>query len=226
MPRTVIATGRIDLRATLAPLAALARDPTVRLNAGRFERATLTPDGPAVVVITWSKGEETAEAETFGDGATWLLERTPGLLGCEDDVAGFAPETQPLRELWRLHSGDRVGRTATLWQTSRGSSCSSASTAPTPQFSGVAWSLIWAGRPPGVADLLLPPAAQDVGRLGYSDLHRYGIDGKRAENLIRAARVARQLQTFVDRDSRAASAALRSVPGSGSWTSSCLLAQT
>lgn len=226
MPRATIATGGIDLRACLSPLAALPRDPTVRLTAGRFERATLTPEGAASVVVTWGRPGGSAEVETFGDGAAWLLERAPALLGCEDDVAGFAPGKQPLRDLWRRHGGDRIGRTSTLWH-------------------DLAWFVVqqridrtdaaaqWGrlvaaggGAAPGIDGLLLPPAPDDVARLGLDGMHALGIDGGRAAHLVRAARVARQLQTFVDRDHRSAAAALRSVPGIGPWTVSCLLTQT
>ncbi|CAN5184657.1 hypothetical protein BH24ACT10_BH24ACT10_11640 [soil metagenome] len=110
---TTVPVHDIDLVVTLTPLTALPHDPTVRLSAGRFARATLTPEGAAAVELTWADGA--AHASAHGDGADWLLQRLPRLLGCSDDVRGFAPTAQPLRDVWRHHRGDRIARTGTLW---------------------------------------------------------------------------------------------------------------
>lgn len=116
----------IDLQATLAPLAMLHDDPTVKLVPGRFERATATPDGPAAMTVEWPRqpqavGDsstataECAEVTASGDGAACLLARAPRLLGAQDDVTGFNPAHARLRELWRRHRGARMTATATLW---------------------------------------------------------------------------------------------------------------
>ena len=64
-------------------------------------------------MVTWQAG--TARVETSGPGARWLAGHAPGLLGCEDDVSGFAPAQPPLRDLWRRSAGDRIPRTGTVW---------------------------------------------------------------------------------------------------------------
>jgi hypothetical protein len=103
----------IDLAATLGGLDWLPRDPTLRCTPGRFERATLTPEGPGAVAVTWSGS--TARVETDGPGGGWLAARAEDLLGCRDDVTGFDPQEQPLRDLWRRHRGRRIARTGTVW---------------------------------------------------------------------------------------------------------------
>ena len=43
---------------------------------------------------------------------------------------------------------------------------------------------------PGPADLTLPPDPRRLARLGYHDLHRFGIERRRAQPLLAACRVA------------------------------------
>jgi 3-methyladenine DNA glycosylase/8-oxoguanine DNA glycosylase len=223
--RTVPCAG-IDLLATLSPLTALAGDPTVRLAPGRFARATWTPDGPGAVVATWEDGGSQARVEAHGAGAAWLVERAGRLLGAEDDVSGFDPDAAPLRALWRRHGGDRIARTGTVWhdlawfvvqQRIRRTDAAA-------QWRRLVTAL---GAPvDGVADLLAPPGPAALARLSYDDLHRFGLERRRAEHLLHGARAARALHRFVDGDAERARPALRAVPGIGPWTASCLLTHT
>lgn len=222
-PVEVSVTG-IDLLSTLGPLAMLPGDPTLRLAPGRFERATITPDGPGVLVVTWAPGTDSARVHAHGDGARWLLDRAPRLLGCEDDVRSFSPATPPLSDLWRRHRGDRIAATGTLWH-------------------DLAWSILqqrinrldaaaqWRrlvetlGTPMGDG-LVAPPAPQVVGRLGYPTLHRFGIERRRAEHLQAAALAASRLQPLVDEPVDAVMPALTAVRGVGPWTASSVAAFT
>lgn len=216
----------IDLVSTLSPLTALADDPTVRLRPGRFARATWTPDGPGAVVVTWTDGDPDARVEAHGPGAAWLAERAGRLLGTEDDVAGFAPDAPPLGELWRRHGRDRIARTGTVWhdlawfvvqQRVRRTDAAA-------QWRRLVGAL---GAPvDGVPDLLAPPDPAALARLAYHDLHRFGLERRRAEHLLHGARAARALHRFVDGDVERARPALRAVPGIGPWTASCLATHT
>lgn len=218
--------GGIDPVATLAPVAIFADDPTVRLGADRFVRATLTPDGAASVDVTWDRAAGVAQVRCDGPGAAWLLGTVPGLLGCEDDVSGFDLPDPRLRDLWRRHRGDRIGRTRTVWH-------------------DLAWIVVqqrvarldagrqWrrlveaVGEPaPGPIGLRVPPSPAALARLTWSDFHGLGIDRQRAEALTNAARVARQLQALADGPVDAALPALLTVRGIGPWTASCLSAFT
>lgn len=221
-----IPIGGIDLASTFGTLASLTGDPTVRLQQGLFERATVTPDGSATIAVSWHTDQPDARVEAHGDGADWLLERAPQLLGCRDDVTGFEPTTPPLRDLWRRHCGDRIPRTGTLWH-------------------DLAWLIVqqrvsrvdaaeqWRrlvndlGAPaPAIPSLMAPPEPTTVARLGYHHFHRYGIERRRADNLLHAARAAVRFQTLVDDDVDAVMPALRSVRGIGAWTASCVATQT
>lgn len=217
--------GEVDIASTLRPLTALAGDPTVRLRPGRFDRATLTPDGPGTLAVA-REDDGAVRVDACGDGARWLLDRAPALLGLDDDASGFRPAAPVLRELWRQHRGDRVGRTGTVWhdlawfvvqqRIGRGDAAA--------QWRRLVTAL---GAPaPGSPDLLTPPTPAALARVAAEDLHGLGIERRRAEHLVHGARAARRLQELADGSVDAAMPALRSVRGIGPWTASCLATHT
>ena len=222
MTDLTLPTGDVHLASSLGPFLMLARDPTVLLSPGRFERATLTPEGPGMIAVTWDPARPEAVVRTHGDGAGWLQSQAPAMLGLLDDVTGFAPTTDPLRTLWRRHQGDRVTASGTLWhdlawfivqqRVTRGEAAAS-------------WAqLVHAlGSPaPGATDLIVPPAPAVIGRLTYDRLHQFGIERQRAENLIAAARFAHRVHQAPLPDQESTLTALGMVRGVGPWTRSCV----
>ncbi len=213
-----------DLDGSLQTLAMLPRDPTVRLRPGHLARATTTPQGPATLLASWSG--DVATVRTAGEGAAWLRARAAGALGLLDDASGFAPREQPLRDLWRRHRGDRIPRSGTLWH-------------------DLAWFVVqqrvrredadaqWRrfvtafGTPaPGADGLLAPPDPATVARLPYAQLHALGLERRRAQTLVEAARAVPGLQSLVDEPFALVEPHLRRLPGVGPWTTSCLAAST
>lgn len=64
-------------------------DPTTRLTDGAFTRATITPDGPGTITIRWTEdpadpAECGLDAEAWGPGSHWLLDRVGDLTGGAD----------------------------------------------------------------------------------------------------------------------------------------------
>jgi 3-methyladenine DNA glycosylase/8-oxoguanine DNA glycosylase len=223
---TTIPVDGIDLRSTLSPLTMLAQDPTVAAAPGRFARATLTPEGPGTITVSWTDGGSEARVETVGDGAGWLADRAPALLGCHDDVRGFAPATPPLRDLWRRHRGDRIARTATVWHDL---AWTVVQQRVTRHDAAAQWRRLVTtlGAPaPGGSGLVVPPEPATVARLGYHDLHRFGIERRRAEHLLHAARAAHRLPRLGDEPVGRALPLLRAVPGIGPWTCTSLAVHT
>ena len=168
----------IDLATSLRWPAILPHDPTVRLTETRFERATWTPEGPAEIHLTWADG--TVHASAWGEGAGWLIDRLDGLVGLDDDVSGFAPDDGRLARLWRRHERTRVVATSTLWH-----DLASLILQQRVRFVDAAdsWRRMvraWGAPSPGPADLVLPPAADDVARRSYVDFHGFGIERSRA----------------------------------------------
>lgn len=225
MTALVLSTGEVDLGRTLAPLSMLPGDPTLQLGHGRLERATLTPRGPGSIVVTWDPAGRGAEVRTFGDGADWLAERAPALLGLLDDASGFAPTAPALRDLWRRHRGDRVASTGTLWHDLAWFVLQQRVTR---SEAAVQWARLvraLGSAAPGPVDLLCPPAPAVVARLTYDHLHRFGIERQRAENVLGAARFAHRVHARPAAPEDVLRA-VRTVRGVGPWTTSCLAAVT
>lgn len=220
----VLPRSGVDLDSTLGALAMLPGDPTLDLQPGRLHRATTTPQGPATLEVCWDGGDDIT-ATAWGDGARWLLERAPRLLGLEDDASGFAPDGPLLlRDLWRRYRGDRVGASGTLWH-------DLAWTVVQQRVSRADAAAQWRRMvttlgtdAPGPTMLRLPPEPDVVARMSYADLHALGVERRRADALIAAARAVRRLEDLVD--GPLPEAALRAVPGVGPWTTGCLAAHT
>ena len=229
VPRLEIDVPGIDLTSVLGPVAMVRRDPTVRLRPGRLDRATLTPDGPVALSVTWrGGGDRSAEAsvEAWGEGADWALDRADRLLGLADDVDAFDPRDELVRELWRRRPGLRLTRTGTLWH-------DLAWLIVQQRVTTVDASLQWRrlvsalGEPaPGPLELRLPPTATAVAARPYHVFHRLGIERARADRLRIAAAEVGRAEQLVDGPYDAARPRLEAIPGVGPWTTGFLAAHT
>ncbi|MEO7397615.1 MAG: hypothetical protein ABIW84_03540, partial [Ilumatobacteraceae bacterium] len=104
----------VDIRATLSVYRFGHGDPTTRLTANDFWRATLTPHGPGTIHIWWRSAG--LDAEAWGDGATWLLDQVAELTGGGDAGHEFGDESHPaIRRAQRNHRGVRIGASRTLY---------------------------------------------------------------------------------------------------------------
>jgi len=71
---------------------------------------------------------------------------------------------------------------------------------------------------PGPTRLRVPPPAEVMARVPYWKFHGFGIERRRAEVIITAARSARRLEETLGMSAEAASARLQAFPGVGPWT--------
>jgi 3-methyladenine DNA glycosylase/8-oxoguanine DNA glycosylase len=216
----VRATFSLRFPLALGPTLALQRhgrtDPTIRLSSHRAVIAMRTPVGSATVDINRRDGE--VEVEAWGPGSEWAVASVPRLLGLDDDPSAFAPETEPLRELHRRHAALRIG----------GSGRVMAALVPAileQKVTGKEAKRSWAalvrahGEPaPGPHDLLVPPAAEVLAGLAYHDLHRFGVERKRAEAIRAVARLGERVERLADGEPEDAYRFLRSIRGIGAWT--------
>src|SRR6187455_2525930 len=80
----------LDLGATLGPLRRGSGDPTFRYDSaarrgGGLWCTTRTPDGAATLRLTVRAAEGEVVGTAWGDGAAWVLDGLPALLGGHDD---------------------------------------------------------------------------------------------------------------------------------------------
>ena len=238
-----VAPFTVDVRRTLSVQGRGRGDPTFATDeAGAIWRTSLTPDGaatirvlpvgapgqtadPSVTVEEPPRAATRVRAQAWGPGADWLLDALPGALGLHDDVSGFAAlvaDAHPvIRDAARRHPGLRIGRSGRLME----------ALVPAILEQKVvvleahrAWRILLAKYgtpPPGPAPrgmrVFPPPATWR--RIPSWDWHRAGVEGVRAETIIRAASVADSLERLLTLTHDEADRKLRTIPGIGVWTS-------
>jgi 3-methyladenine DNA glycosylase/8-oxoguanine DNA glycosylase len=237
----------LDLPRTLGVHARGRGDPAYQVTPdGYIWRTALTPEGPGTLRVAPARParpgasqEAASEAATapgsgaaaravtvvraaaWGPGAAWLLRELPGMLGADDDRAGFAPAHPLLRELSGRHPGVRVGRSgrvlealvpAVLEQKVVGAEARRAWRYLLLKFGGPAPG-------PAPAGMRVSPPARIWCRIPSWEWHRAGVEGVRARTIIGAAEVAGRLEEIVTMPPADADRRLRSLPGIGVWTS-------
>jgi 3-methyladenine DNA glycosylase/8-oxoguanine DNA glycosylase len=223
----------VDVRLTLSVHGRGRGDPTFRVDeAGAVWRTSLTPGGPATIrvlappaparpAMTGAAGTA-VRAQAWGPGAEWLLDALPAALGLYDDPSGFDPAGHPvLRQAARRHPGLRLGRSGRLME----------ALVPAILEQKVltleahrAWKILLAKfgtQPPGPAPrgMRVFPEPKTWRRIPSWEWHRAGVEGVRAQTVIRAATVAESLERLLTRTHEEADRLLRTIPGIGVWTS-------
>jgi 3-methyladenine DNA glycosylase/8-oxoguanine DNA glycosylase len=212
---------------------------TIRVLPGRPPALACEPTQacePAQVCEPW-RSEETVWAEkiaqtpvpvtpvraqAWGPGAQWLLDALPGALGLYDDISGFNPDAHPvIKDAARRNPGLRLGRSGRLME----------ALVPAILEQKVvileahrAWRILLAKYgtpPPGPAPrgMRVFPAPGTWRRIPSWEWHRAGVEGVRAETIIRAASLAASLERLLTLTHEEADWKLRTVPGIGVWTS-------
>jgi 3-methyladenine DNA glycosylase/8-oxoguanine DNA glycosylase len=186
-------------------------------------RTSLTPEGPGTMRVQGIPvaGYTAVSASAWGPGASWLLAAVPGVLGADDNQAGFEPSHPLLCEMSRRFRGMRVGRSGRVLE----------ALVPAVLEQKVVGAEAWRawrrlllrfGDPaPGPAPdgLRVFPAARTWLRIPSWEWHRAGVEGVRARTIVGAARVAGRLEEIVAMASGDADRRLRALPGIGQWTS-------
>ncbi len=178
--------------------------------------ATRTPMGPATIHIEQHNGSIAARA--WGSGAAWSVSHAPALCGEQDDDTGFVPDHPVLARVHRQTGGMRMPRTHAVFEavvpTVIGQQITSEEAHESYRH------LVNAlGEPaPGPVKLRLPPSPQVLARMPYWAYHRFGIERRRADVIIRAARSAKRLEETVGMDMQSAYRRMLAFPGIGPWT--------
>jgi 3-methyladenine DNA glycosylase/8-oxoguanine DNA glycosylase len=223
----------VDLGATLAWFRHGAGDPTTWLDArgrgasaaGRFVRATWTPDGPATVMIRWAS-DTPLSAEAWGPGGDWLLARVPAMIG---DLDAGAPdlEVDPhpvVAATACAHRRVRLGASSTLYHELLPTIIEQRITSGEAKHQ---WSRLCQATseaaPGPFARLLLPPEPETLRHRPSWWFHPLGIERKRAQPLIDVARHASKMWAWAELEPGEAARMLRLIPGVGAWTVGCVL---
>ncbi|GAA2834300.1 3-methyladenine DNA glycosylase [Kitasatospora paracochleata] len=211
----------LDLGRTLFPLRHGPADPAYRSTPdGAFWRASRTPAGPGTLRLAPAAAGE-VEAQAWGPGADWLLDRVPQLLGADDDPAALLLPPGPLREAQRSYPGLRLGRTGLVMESLIPSILEQKVTTDEAYR---AWRTLLrdfgtpAPGPAGAQGMRVAPSAREWALIPSWEWHRAGVDPKRSATVVRAARLAARLEEASGFDHEQAFARLTAVPGIGIWT--------
>jgi len=191
----------------------------------------LTPTSPASIAASTSTStagfvptpaSTRVRAWAWGPGSGWLLDALPAALGLYDDDSGFDSAAHPLiRESARSNPGFRLGRSGRLME----------ALVPAILEQKVvileahrAWRILlskFGTVPPGPAPagMRVFPEPGVWRRIPSWEWHRAGVEGVRAETIIRAATVAGSLERLLALSHEEADRRLQTIPGIGIWTS-------
>jgi 3-methyladenine DNA glycosylase/8-oxoguanine DNA glycosylase len=221
--RRTLATGDIDLRATMRPLGTYSRDPTTRWTPNTFSKAVLTPMGPGTMRLTWDgSGETTAEA--WGSGAEWLVDRAPRWVGLHDDLHGFDPTLNAqVAEWWRRRPGMRLAAAGVIWPELLLVLLGQRVTVEEALKSWVRIVFEWGEPAPGPCALRLAPTPEAVASKSYVDLHRFNVERRRADVILLAAKRANRLEEAATMSTPDALVRLTALPGMGPWTATSVI---
>jgi hypothetical protein len=207
----------IDVRSALSVHRQGRGDPTTLHEPGGWWRATLTPHGPGTVHIRWAGGD--IDADAWGPGREWLLERVPLLVGERDQPVRFAAGHPALLAAQRNHPALRVGGGAGLYHLLLPIVIGQRVTALEAHRSWQRICHALGGRAPGPQPLVLPPSPRDLAGQPYWWFHRFGVERKRADALRTLGRHAALLHELdLAGDPVEARRRLALLPGIGGWT--------
>lgn len=203
----------LDLRRTLS---LLGHGPWIRRDADGVWLATRTPTGAATLWLSRHNGAVATRA--WGPGADWAVVHAAELCGEGDDDSAFAPTHRVLARLVREVRGMRMPHTGAVFEalvpTVLGQQVTSGEAHESYRH------LVNAlGEPaPGPVRLKLPPPPRVLADTPYWAFHRFGVERRRADVIIRAARSAKRLEEITSMDLAAAYKRMLAFPGVGPWT--------
>jgi len=215
----------ISLDRTLRHLPRGRFDPSVRrLAAGHWWMAARTAIGPASLEM-FSPHVGEVRARAWGDGAEWIVDRLPLLLGVGDDVDGFDEAVAAghpfVRQAWRRQQDSwRITSTGLVMHALVQAILEQKVTGKESKRS---WQRLLRDHgevPPGPAPpgMFVMPTAPALQRVPSWWWRTYDVDHSRSSTIIRAAQRADAVQGLADQPLPQARRALVSLPGVGVWT--------
>lgn len=207
--RTIPITVPLDLRRTLFPLQGVYAE-------DGWWKAARTPEGAVTLRIT--RRGAGVHAHAWGPGAAWTLERIPTWIGLDDTPEDLRTEDTVVRPLARRHLGYRFGATGLVFDALLIAIVEQKVAGKEARRSLAGLCRVYGGRAPGPRPLWLPPDPEALASATYWDLHRLGLERRRAETLVRVAAEQARVERLAAVDPVRAQAELRRFRGVGTWT--------
>ena len=222
--------GRSPIGACLSAYRFGTGDPTTRLAVGEFWRASFTPHGPATVRIVWDPTDgdgDTIEAEAWGDGREWMLQRAKAMTGAFDPGHHFVDAHPAVLRSQRNHPNVRFGASSMLYHELVPTILGQRITAGEAirQWHRLCRDLGERAPGPGPSPgLVLPPSPSMLAGRPAWWFHPLGIEAKRAEALRALGKHADKLWSWSELAAPELTTKLALLPGIGQWTIGSVLA--
>lgn len=217
--------GPLSVGATLSSLRRGAADPCFRSGPGEVVwRATLTPDGPALLRLEPHPCDGEIAAFAWGAGADWVLDGVPELLGASDRCEGFEPLPAHIKLVAaRLaRPGWRVARSRAVFEALVPAALEQRVTGLEARRAWRTLVLAYGEPAPGPAEqaagLHVPPPPAVWRQIPSWAWLRAGVDAARRRAVLSACQVAGRLEETLAVPHLEAARRLRSLPGVGVWT--------
>jgi 3-methyladenine DNA glycosylase/8-oxoguanine DNA glycosylase len=141
----------------------------------------------------------------------------PALVGLEDNPDALVPRHRLIAELARRFRGVRLPRTGRVFEALLPAICEQKVTGDEARaaFRAIVYRHGEPAPGPAPAGMRLPPEASVLARLAYFAFHPLGLERRRAEVVVRAARLAPRLEGAPQAD---VERLLAATPGIGPWT--------
>lgn len=218
-PRSTVKTVQFPGIATLSALRNGRHDPTTLVTNDEVWRATITPVGPGALHAR--RVGHTTEVTGIGPGGDWMVSMSPHLLGVHDVPPDLDCPDVAVHDARRRHGGIKLVRSGTPYHELIPAVLGQRVTA---YEAARQWRLLCitygTKAPTADVELWFPPEPESLARLPYHELHRFGVERRRAEALRVVARhydYLSSLNDLADEPSRATSG-LTSLHGIGQWT--------
>ncbi|MCC6437265.1 MAG: DNA-3-methyladenine glycosylase 2 family protein [Acidimicrobiales bacterium] len=181
--------------------------------------ATHTPQGPATLRVEARHPGRAPTLAVWGQGAAWMADQAPRVLGGADDPAAFRPPAGIVGDLWRRHGPVTIGRTDRVFDAALEAVLGQKVQTVLAKRALRRMSMAIGEVAPGPLPMRLYPHPDRLAALGSFELHRFGVERKRAETVQRVAREASRLERAAAEGIDALDRRLLSIRGVGVWTS-------
>ncbi len=208
--------GPVDLALTLRQL----NEGSKRTPEGMWW-ATNTPLGPGSVLLR--REGATINAEAWGDGAEWMLDKAPGVIGCNDDPTTLPRVNDMVTDLARRKPGLRMPRSERVMEALFITVLGQKIQATMAHRSARIFRARYGQPAPGPCPIQLLPPTADIASMHYTDFHALGVERKRADVIINCAKRANRLEETADMSLEDAEKRLLAFPGIGPWTSGIIM---
>ena len=198
-------------------------DPTSWSDRGRtWVFAWRVPTGPVTLRLLDRPSLGEVEAQAWGEGAEWILERLPALLGDDDDDSGFVAHHDLVAEARRRFDGWRVPASGLVVQSLIPTIIEQRVTGKE-AFAAYRMLVRHNGTPaPGIGAemrLVVPPEPKTWALIPSWEWLRAGVDGARSRPAVTVATRAGRLEETVGMPWLDARRRIESLPGVGRWSS-------